>query len=440
MNAPMPAMGKSPAESHGKTLFAALLLGILCTLCIYTYSTNNLDVLGLSPESQKARTLEIIVLLIGQTFLSFTIGKVYENNPAWAYKLGFILVILFIVDFASSYQARNAINQHQTLTKSASEEHAKLIAAQIGVAQNTAKELTDSAERQRNNKFITAGAANANKAAKQADSAAELIKLHGEAIKSIKPTEADTFGAWTGNIIFMSMLGLYLLNDAMWAFIGHFIGRGNKHHENSPFALTPTAQTPAPERSGIATPNRSDSGAPSPALQRADFGTPQPASEPKAVTFDLEKAKETVRRKSAIERMPKVMPWHFAIPAIAATPLAKAQAPEPPAMPVTCTDSGAPAAAEYSDSGAPKTPRKRAAKKPDGVQMDTGTKGKAAHRYERIRKLVEDRKIRPSTRQLIALDGEQINSERAKQYLFAMCDDGLLVWNEDKRRFEYRNK
>lgn len=412
MNAPMPAMGKSPAESHGKTLFAALLLGILCTLCIYTYSTNNLDVLGLSPESQKARTLEIIVLLIGQTFLSFTIGKVYENNPAWAYKLGFILVILFIVDFASSYQARNAINQHQTLTKSASEEHAKLIAAQIGVAQNTAKELTDSAERQRNNKFITAGAANANKAAKQADSAAELIKLHGEAIKSIKPTEADTFGAWTGNIIFMSMLGLYLLNDAMWAFIGHFVGRGNKHHDSHPFALTPTVVPEAPTI---------------PAL-------------------DVEAARETVRQRAAAAGVAGVL----------ATGGGMAQAAEPPPAPPSVS------VPDWEHPQRPTVPNREQLQKakqtgagvpmplisysinphPVGVadvsnrkqkhretvqrkQQDTGTDGVAGHRYNRIKKSIQDKKLtKVGIREFMRT--ENMRYDVASGYVAKLEADGLV--------------
>lgn len=391
----------TPTDSHGKTLFAALLLGILCTLCIYTYSSNNLDVLGLSPETQKARTLEIIVLLIGQTFLSFTIGKVYENNPAWAYKLGFILVILFIVDFASSYQARNAINQHQTLTKSASEEHAKLIAAQIGVAQNTAKELTDSAERQRNNKFITAGAANANKAAKQADSAAELIKLHGEAIKSIKPTEADTFGAWTGNIIFMSMLGLYLLNDAMWAFIGHFIGRGNKHHENSPFVLTPTVVPEAPTI---------------PAL-------------------DVEAARETVRQRAAA----------VGVAGVLATGGAMAQAAEPPPAPPSVSvpdweqlqqvkQTGAGVSipiVSYSINPHPvgvagvSNRKQKHRETVQRKQQDTGTDGVAGHRYNRIKKAIQDKKLtKVGIREFMRT--ENMRYDVASGYVAKLEADGLV--------------
>lgn len=394
-----PVMGKSHQESHGKTLFAALLLGILCTLCIYTYSTNNLDVLGLSPETQKARTLEIIVLLIGQTFLSFAIGKVYEKNTAWAYKLGFILVILFIVDFSSSYQARNAINQHQTLTKSATEEHAKLISSQIAITQNTAKELTDSAQRQRDNKLITAGAANANKAAKQTDSAMELIRLHGETIKSIKPTEADTFGAWTGNIIFLSMLGLYLLNDAMWAFIGSFIGRSNEAAERTTIAPSAPAAPAQPHRSDSATAPRVD--------------------------FDLEKAREAVKRKSQTDRMPKLMPWNFAVPAaaITATGAHAMPAPQPPA-PATqkATEDVAESLQQVKQNRYTKATPKKA-----GKQMDTGTKGKAAGRYERLKKMVAAGQVKPSINALYALDGEHISKPTAREYLDAMERDGIVI-------------
>ena len=431
-----PAMGSHahfPLEqdSHDKTVFAALLMGILCTLCIYTYSTNNLDVLGLSPESQKARTLEIIVLLLGQTFLAFVIGRLYKTHPAWAYKLGFILVILFVVDFASSYQARNAINQHQTLTKSATEEHAKLIASQIGVSQSTAKELTDSAQRQRDNKLITGSAATAQKAAKQSDSAVELIRLHGETIKQIKPTEADTFGAWTGNVIFFAMLGLYLLNDAMWAFIGHFAFRATADNR---------AVLPAPVVAPASvSEHRADSVTPE-LPQRSDSGTP--VSEQ---TLDFDKAKEAVKLAQELDRMPLVppMPWKAAplsgaIPLLI-NPVPSETAPKPPELPtVTRYSFDMVRSANRADSVTPKAtkaPRKRAA---NGVQMDTGIEGKASHRYQRVRKLIEDKKVNPSIRAVSKIEGENINHDRAKKYLWAMVDEGLLIWNEDKKRFEYR--
>ena len=416
-------MNTNAHDSHDKTVFGALLMGILCTMCIYTYSTNNLDLLGLSPDTQKARTLENIVLLLGQTFLSFIIGRIYLTNKAWAYKLGFILLILFIVDFSTSYQARNAINQIQTLTKSATEEHAKLIVSQIGVSQNAAKELTDSAQRQRDNKMITGSANTAQKAAKQSDNAVELIKLHGETIKQIKPTEADTFGAWTGNVVFFAMLGLYLLNDAMWAFIGHFIGGG----------LTPA-------RDDSVTPARDDSVTPA----RDDSVTPAPVK----AALDVESARAEVRAKAAqelareLDRMPILpkMPLKQAVPVSAIVPLVTpVPVPTPPELPQL------PAITNYSfdvvrsvdDSEvpeAPKAPRKRAAK-PAGMQMDTGTTGKASHRYKRVKSLVESRKTNPSVRQLMALEGEQINADRAREYLDAMIRDGVLIKVGDRWKY-----
>ena len=360
-------MNTNANDSHGKTLFAAFIMGILCTLCIYMYSTNNLELLGLSPESKQARTLEIIVLLLGQTFLAFAIGKIYRHNLAWAYKLGFILLILFVVDFASSYQSRNAINQHQTLAKSATQEHAKLITAQIGVSQSAATELTDSAKRQRDNKLITGSAATAQKAAKQSDMAVDLIKMHGETIKHIKPTEADTFGAWTGTIIFFSILGLYLLNDAMWAFIGSFMG--GQPSDSVSQQTTTRAPAPLPAPAPIEEPIE-------PTPKPSDSVTPTPAH-----------------------------------PSDSVTP----EAPEPAAK--------------------PKKARAKKLEVVETIQYDTATTGAASHRYQRIRQMVKDKKVKPYVTHVAAIKNEALNTYRAKKYLQAMANDGLLYWDTDKERF-----
>lgn len=421
-------MNTNAHDSHGKTVFGALLIGILCTICIYLYSTNNLELLGLSPESKQARTLEIIVLLLGQTFLAFTIGKLYRNNPAWAYKLGFILVILFVVDFASSYQSRNAINQHQTLAKSATQEHAKLITAQIGVSQSTATELTDSAKRQRDNKLITGSAATAQKAAKQSDTAVDLIKMHGETIKNIKPTEADTFGAWTGTIIFFSILGLYLLNDAMWAFIGHFMS--GQPSDSVSQQTTTRAPAPLPLPAPIEEPIE-----PTPKPSDSVSSTPAQPSD----SVSLEKAKDAMKRSS----MPwKVSPFVIAAPLAAAAPMAaKAQAPEPPPAPSDSVSQEVQTPSDSVSQEAPAKPKKARTEKLDAaeaIQYDTATTGAASHRYQRIRQMVKDKKVKPYVTHVAAIKNEALNTYRAKRYLMAMVDDGLLLWNEDKRRFDYR--
>ena len=80
---------------------------------------------------------------------------------------------------------------------------------------------------------------------------------------------------------------------------------------------------------------------------------------------------------------------------------------------------------------------KRARAKVAGEQMDTGTTGNAATRYNRVKKGVEARKIRPSINALVNLEGEQIGDKRAREYLDAMVRDGVLVKNEATNRWEY---
>jgi len=426
-------------DSHGKLLFVAAILGILCTFAIFTYSIDNLNALGLPPEIKKARTIEFIVFIFGEVFLSLAIGRIYKTHPTWAYKLAAVWFILLVIDFWGSYQARNAIALQQTLTQSAQKSHADLIAKQLAVNHETAKELSDSSARQRANKMITGSAQSAMQAAKQADAGLALVDKHAAAIKDIRPTEADTFGEWNGTVIFLAVFALYAVNTVMWGLIGDFSNGVIAPHKRDDSVTPQTVQTTAPALPPAPTQNAD--------ANRADSVTP-PATT--SALFDLEKAKEAVRRKNALERMPKVMPWQFAVPAVvatAATPLA-ATAATPPVMPVMDAtanradsvtpqraDSVTPQRADSVTPKAAKAPRKRAE---NGVQMDTGIEGKASHRYKRVRALIDARKVRPSIRAVAAIKGEQINHDRAKKYLFAMCDDGLLLWNEDKKRFEYR--
>ena len=201
----------------------------------------------------------------------------------------------------------------------------------------------------------------------------------------------------------------------MWGLIGDF----------SNGVISPVQ--PLPHRDDLVTPTQTvtlDQ-----TVTRNDSVTPQPT--PKAVTFDLEKAKEAVQKKNAIERMPKVMPWHFAVPAVVAAGGAHAQTPQAPVIPVTLDQT-----VTLDDSVTPaKTPRKRVAK-PAGMQMDTGTTGKASHRYKRVKALVESRKTNPSVRQLMALEGEQINADRAREYLDAMIRDGVLIKVGDRWKYK----
>lgn len=413
MNAPTPI-----AASRWYSA-AAIFFGIVTTYAILQYSINNLDLLGLSPETKKVRSLEIYIFVFGHVFIFFILGKLAYSHPEWAFKLTVLGIAIALFDFAGTYQARLGIFQQQTLTQTAQKSHADLIASQIGVNQNAAKELSDSAARQRANKLITGSAQTAMNAGKQADAGNKLVAEHAAAIKEIRPTEADTWGEWASTKVFLGAVLLHVFNLMMWGVAGALSG-GNE--QGSPFALmppvpppaAPPTQTPAPERSGIATPHCSDS------------------ATPPAVTFDLEKAREAVRRKSAIEQMPKVMPWHFAVPAaIAATGAAQAaEAPKPPTpAPADATPKATPAQGETVAESLQQVKQNRYTKatpKKAGKQMDTGTKGKAAGRYERLKKMVIVGQVKPSINALYALDGEHVSKPTAREYLEAMERDGIV--------------
>lgn len=91
---------------------------------------------------------------------------------------------------------------------------------------------------------------------------------------------------------------------------------------------------------------------------------------------------------------------------------------------------------DHSHLTTPSKPKKARAKAA-GEQMDTGTTGIAATRYNRIKQGVINRKTRPSINALVNLTGEQIGDKRAREYLDAMVRDGVLVKNEATNRWEY---
>lgn len=444
-------------ESHDKSIFVAVILLAFSSYGLFSYQTGNLEALGLAKEVVKNRTIEIIVLFGIKGYIAYIVGKIYKTNKMLSYILAMIWLALFIVDFAGLYQSRNAVAQQQKLTREATEKHADLIHSQIGISQGTAKELTDSAQRQRDNKLISGGAVTAQKAAKQSDNAMDLIKLHGETVKQIKPTESDTFGEWMSFFIFLAMFGWMSGNDVLFALIGELSGK--KTTERAPYppvappiAPPPTPNPPTPARADSGTPDvpsRADSGTPV-MVARADSGTVE------APALDVESARAEVRAKAALEvareldRMPLLpkMPWQKAASMTAAIPLVTPvpNAPTPPELPklpqlpavTNYSFNIAPARADSGTPDTPKAPRKRAAKPDNGTQMDTGVEGKASHRYKRIRQMVKDKKVNPSIRAVAKIEGENINHDRAKKYLWAMVEDGLLIWNEDKGRFEYR--
>lgn len=133
------------------------------------------------------------------------------------------------------------------------------------------------------------------------------------------------------------------------------------------------------------------------------------------------------------------MPWQKAAPMAAAIPFVTPvpNAPKPPELPTvtnyafdlvrsanrtelvtpTVPNSGH-QGGQQKDSAKAKT---RAVK-----QMDTGTTGKASARYKRVRKLVEDRKVKPSINAIAKLPDEHISKDVATDYMNAMERDGIV--------------
>jgi hypothetical protein len=70
---------------------------------------------------------------------------------------------------------------------------------------------------------------------------------------------------------------------------------------------------------------------------------------------------------------------------------------------------------------------RKTASKPTGKQMDTGTTGKSATRYNRIKAGVLSGYIRPSINAIVNLEGEFVGQSVAREYVEAMEKEGVLV-------------
>ncbi len=98
-------------------------------------------------------------------------------------------------------------------------------------------------------------------------------------------------------------------------------------------------------------------------------------------------------------------------------------APEP----VEHIQSDIPATSEHIQSDIPKMPKQTRKTAVKVAQMDTGTTGNAATRYNRIKAGVLAGKIRPSINALMNLEGEYVGQAVAREYISAMERDGVLV-------------
>jgi hypothetical protein len=371
MNAPTPI-----AASRWYSA-AAILFGIVTTYAILQYSLNNLDILGLAPDVKKVRSLEIYIFVFGHVFIFFILGKLAYSHPEWAFKLSVLGIAIALFDFAGTYQARLGIFQQQTLTQTAQKSHADLIASQIGVNQNAAKELSDSAARQRANKLITGSAQTAMNAGKQAEAGNKLVAEHAAAIKEIRPTEADTWGEWASTKVFLGAVLLHVFNLMMWGVAGALSGGKKPSIEGQP--------------------------------ERTDSATPQ---------IDLEAAREAVKVANAPKPSPapsvKWLTPMLTVPAMT-MPAPAPAAPMPEVLQHT----------EIGTAGVAKSVRKQYTKAA-GRQMDTGTTGKASVRYERVKMLVEGRTVKPSINALYRIPDEHISKDTAKDYIEAMERDGIV--------------
>ncbi len=382
MTTPTPAMGNKGLAA------AAVFFGIVTTFAILLYSITNLDLLGLTPEIKRVRSLEIYIFVFGHVFIFFAIGKIAYSHPEWAFRLSLLGIAIAVFDFAGTYQARLGITQQQTISQSAQKEHADLIAKQITASHAAAKELGDASARQRANKLITGSAQTAMQAGKQADAGVVLVQEHAKAIANIRPTEADTWGEWASTKVFIGALFLHLFNLLMWGFAGALSG-GRKPsiegHEGQP------------QRSGIDTPERTDSATPK---------------------IDVEAAKEAV--KAANTPKPPPAPSVKWLTPVLTVPAMTIPAPAPAApMPEALQRTG------IDTAGVAKSVRQQETKAA-GRQMDTGTTGKASVRYERVKMLVKGRTVKPSINALYRIPDEHISKDTAKDYIEAMERDGIV--------------
>lgn len=393
-----------------------LALGLFALYVSRTYAHANLIALGLDKDALSVRGYSIDLLLLSDIVLVFTASMMprvlFSKMRFWLLALA---LGIWAFDMAATYQGRIGIVMQGTTAAESTDLHTSQLKASIESARATAKGLRQSAEKQATSIFPASRADGAAslRAAADADQRAEAMTAQLATVsKSRAPTEESVWKSWTPWKMFAEAMLISLINMAMFILAGEMVRaardvRGATAAKPTS-ATAPTPKTAAPKASTlprwtVAMPKASPAYAAA-AVPLSAMGAPLATFAPPLPT------------PPSISIPSVVKPSHHA-PACVIVQTRPVQAnvitQTQPAEVKTITEK--PVKAKKSRTAKPVT---------DGKKMDSGTEGKTAARYKRIKAAVIAGTLKPSTRSLNAAEGA--GNVVSCRYLAKLAEEGVI--------------
>lgn len=426
-----PAMGNSPLNNHlprwGYIVLsiACAAMGVWASFVTLEYFRHGARALESGVELQ-ALALVAAMMFVASEMFAFLIAAMLTEKQLWARRWAltmFAFAVLFLevctivavqlalTTGADMGQATIAQREKDLRGRIADIESDAAINRDAGATQtNAAKSIKDAGARAW---ALQQAAKTVNKASSRAG---ELNRLH-EQLEALTAQKRPTLVGILGKDyalyyavargILISMGGLVFFGTA-GALVR--MARNARAAKEAVLDAEPAPTQSTANHSQSTTPDHSQSTTPAPSFARDGIA-------PKDAATNWQ---PMARHAGLALGVASLAGMAHAMPTIAPTPTNHSQSTTP----------------DHSQSTTPpkaKKPRVRA----ELGYMDTGTTGNAATRYNRVKKGVEARKIRPSINALVNLEGEQIGDKRAREYLDAMVRDGVLVKNEATNRWEY---
>lgn len=423
-----PASANIDRADHGHMSFfayafiatMALALGLMALYVSREYAQANLTVLGLDKAALDVRSYSIDLLLLADIALVFTAAMMPRVKFAkLRWKLLTLAAAIWAFDVLATYQARIGIVMQGTSIAESTDLHTSQLKASIESARATAAGLRASAAKQATSIFPASRADGAAslRAAADADQRAEAMTAQLAALSKGKaPTEESVWGRYTPYKMFAEVLLIGLVNLAMFVLTGEMVRSARDVRSTAaakPASAATATATDAPKANANANalPSWTAGAMPKPTPAYAAAAVPLGAMGAPLATFAPPLPTPPSISVPSVVRQSHPAPAGVIVQTHPATTGVITQTqPEQ-----VKTDTAKPTKAKKTSAAKPVT---------DGKKMDSGTEGKTAARYRRVKAAVIAGTLKPSTRSINA--AEDAGNVVSRRYLARLAEEGVI--------------
>lgn len=398
---------------------AAVLIGSLAFAVGIAINVDNAKFFAagielIMPEGALRETrIEAGYLMVVAELLFFFLAAMVRGPGSAGWRTAFTGMALALFETITIYSTQAAIGRAGVAEVTGTDSRIEQLQASITQQRETARALRASGERSAQSEYRDSRIAGmqaidraAGLEARTAQLSAELGALHA----SRRPTMESILGqdgAQAHNAAFSILLmlsGMLLTSSAGW-FVGNasMSWAARKLGDAGRWARDGAAKVAAPAAAaGVV------------AMSPAAFAAPVPTFPAPQSLAAAAPSPGTIRYSVPLATVPAMLDRAHADTA----GRAHASTPAPTERVGVDTVQPQPASAKASRS------QRRATRVEDGQKLDTGTEGKAAARYQRVRAAVASGQVKPSVRAIQSAEGG--GTLVVRRYLQAMADEGLI--------------